>query len=115
MARKCPDWIAREDLIAAGMVGLIEAADRYDDTRRDDPRPLLRRGPHVPGDRRHAARDAVARVPAAVARGRARARADRRGRGDGGRVSPRVLVVDDDDSIRRAIASSLARAGFDVS
>jgi RNA polymerase sigma factor FliA len=35
MARRCPDWIAREDLISAGMVGLIEAADRYDDTRRE--------------------------------------------------------------------------------
>jgi RNA polymerase sigma factor for flagellar operon FliA len=33
MARKCPTWVAREDLISAGMVGLIEAADRYDDTR----------------------------------------------------------------------------------
>jgi RNA polymerase sigma factor for flagellar operon FliA len=33
MARRCPDWIAREDLVAAGMVGLIEAADRYDGSR----------------------------------------------------------------------------------
>ena len=33
MARRCPDWVAREDLVAAGMLGLIEAADRYDDTR----------------------------------------------------------------------------------
>jgi RNA polymerase sigma factor FliA len=33
MARRCPDWIAREDLISAGMIGLIEAADRYDGTR----------------------------------------------------------------------------------
>jgi len=30
-------------------------------------------------------------------------------------VSRRVLVVDDDDAIRRAIASALARSGFDVS
>ena len=30
-------------------------------------------------------------------------------------MTPRVLVVDDDDQIRRAIASSLARNGFDVS
>jgi DNA-binding response OmpR family regulator len=30
-------------------------------------------------------------------------------------MTPRVLVVDDDDQIRRAIASSLARSGFDVS
>jgi RNA polymerase sigma factor for flagellar operon FliA len=35
MARKCPTWIAREDLIAAGMVGLIEAADRYDGKRQE--------------------------------------------------------------------------------
>jgi RNA polymerase sigma factor for flagellar operon FliA len=35
MARRCPDWIAREDLVAAGMLGLIEAADRYDDTRQE--------------------------------------------------------------------------------
>jgi RNA polymerase sigma factor for flagellar operon FliA len=35
MARRCPDWIAREDLISAGMVGLIEAADRYDSTRQE--------------------------------------------------------------------------------
>lgn len=33
MARRCPDWVAREDLVSAGMVGLIEAADRYDDAR----------------------------------------------------------------------------------
>lgn len=35
MARRCPTWIAREDLVAAGMVGLIEAADRYDDGRQE--------------------------------------------------------------------------------
>ena len=35
MARRCPDWVAREDLISAGMVGLIEAADRYDGTRQE--------------------------------------------------------------------------------
>lgn len=33
MARRCPDWVAREDLVAAGMLGLTEAADRYDETR----------------------------------------------------------------------------------
>src|ERR1051325_10053531 len=33
MARRCPDWIAREDLVAAGMLGLTEAAGSYDDTR----------------------------------------------------------------------------------
>jgi RNA polymerase sigma factor FliA len=35
MARRCPDWVSREDLVSAGMVGLIEAADRYDDTRQE--------------------------------------------------------------------------------
>jgi RNA polymerase sigma factor for flagellar operon FliA len=35
MARRCPDWIAREDLVSAGMVGLIEAAERYDGTRQE--------------------------------------------------------------------------------
>ncbi|MBV8755719.1 MAG: sigma-70 family RNA polymerase sigma factor [Deltaproteobacteria bacterium] len=35
MARRCPGWIAREDLISAGMVGLIEAADRYDGSRQE--------------------------------------------------------------------------------
>jgi RNA polymerase sigma factor for flagellar operon FliA len=35
MARRCPSWISREDLVAAGMVGLIEAADRYDGSRQE--------------------------------------------------------------------------------
>jgi len=35
MARRCPDWIAREDIVAAGMLGLIEAADRYDSSRQE--------------------------------------------------------------------------------
>ncbi len=33
MARRCPNWIAREDLVAAGYLGLTEAASRYDETR----------------------------------------------------------------------------------
>ena len=33
MARRCPGWIAREDLVAAGYLGLTEAATRYDETR----------------------------------------------------------------------------------
>jgi RNA polymerase sigma factor for flagellar operon FliA len=33
MARRCPTWVPREDLVSAGMVGLIEAADRYDPSR----------------------------------------------------------------------------------
>ena len=35
MARRCPDWIAREDLVAAGLLGLTEAAERYDVTRNE--------------------------------------------------------------------------------
>jgi RNA polymerase sigma factor FliA len=35
MARRCPDWVPREDLVSAGMVGLIEAADRYDGSRQE--------------------------------------------------------------------------------
>jgi RNA polymerase sigma factor for flagellar operon FliA len=33
MARRCPTWIAREDLVAAGLLGLTEAARRYDEKR----------------------------------------------------------------------------------
>jgi len=29
-------------------------------------------------------------------------------------MNPRILVVDDDDQLRRALATSLTRAGFDV-
>src|ERR1043165_117639 len=35
MARRCPDWVSREDLVSAGMVGRIEAADRYDGSRQE--------------------------------------------------------------------------------
>lgn len=35
MARRCPDWVAREDIVAAGLLGLTEAAARYDDTRKE--------------------------------------------------------------------------------
>jgi RNA polymerase sigma factor for flagellar operon FliA len=35
IARRCPAWMAREDLVAAGMRGLTEAADRYDVNRAD--------------------------------------------------------------------------------
>ncbi|MCW5804100.1 MAG: RNA polymerase sigma factor FliA [Deltaproteobacteria bacterium] len=35
MARRCPDWIAREDLVSAAMLGLIEAAERYDASRNE--------------------------------------------------------------------------------
>jgi RNA polymerase sigma factor for flagellar operon FliA len=33
MARRCPDWVQREDLVAAAMLGLTEAAERYDTSR----------------------------------------------------------------------------------
>ena len=33
MARRCPNWVVREDLVAAGLLGLTEAARRYDDKR----------------------------------------------------------------------------------
>lgn len=35
MARKCPDWVQREDLVAAAMLGLTEAAERYDTSRNE--------------------------------------------------------------------------------
>ena len=35
MARRCPDWISRDDLVAAAMLGLTEAAERYDDSRNE--------------------------------------------------------------------------------
>ncbi|MEO8698620.1 MAG: RNA polymerase sigma factor FliA [Kofleriaceae bacterium] len=35
MARRCPDWIGRDDLVAAAMLGLTEAAERYDVTRNE--------------------------------------------------------------------------------
>lgn len=33
VARNVPDWMSRDDLVATAMVGLTEAAERYDDTR----------------------------------------------------------------------------------
>ncbi len=35
VARRCPSWIAREDIVAAGMLGLTEAANRFDDSRKE--------------------------------------------------------------------------------
>ena len=35
VARRCPDWIGKDDLVAAGMMGLAEAADRYDESRNE--------------------------------------------------------------------------------
>ncbi len=36
VARRCPSWIGEDDLVAAGMLGLAEAAMRYD-ARRGEP------------------------------------------------------------------------------
>ena len=33
IARRCPSWISVDDLLAAGMLGLTEAAQRFDPTR----------------------------------------------------------------------------------
>jgi RNA polymerase sigma factor FliA len=33
VGRRVPDWITADDLVAAAMIGLAEAADRYDDSR----------------------------------------------------------------------------------
>ena len=35
VARRCPSWVTADDLVAAGMLGLAEAAERYDDTRQE--------------------------------------------------------------------------------
>ena len=35
LARRCPSWVSSEDLVSAGMLGLAEAAERYDDSRQE--------------------------------------------------------------------------------
>lgn len=35
MARRCPSWISSDDLVAAGNLGLAEAAARYDESRQE--------------------------------------------------------------------------------
>lgn len=35
VARRCPPWVSADDLIAAGLLGLAEAADRYDESRQE--------------------------------------------------------------------------------
>jgi RNA polymerase sigma factor FliA len=74
MARRCPTWIAREDLVAAGLLGLTEAARRYDDTRAEPFLPFaeqrirgavldeLRRGDMLPRRVRQAARKVAATI-----------------------------------------------------
>lgn len=68
MARRCPNYIVREDLVAAGLLGLTEAAGRYDSTRAEPFMPFaeqrirgavldeLRRGDLLPRRVRQAAR-----------------------------------------------------------
>jgi RNA polymerase sigma factor for flagellar operon FliA len=35
VARRVPDWISRDDLVAAALLGLAEAAERYDEARQE--------------------------------------------------------------------------------
>jgi RNA polymerase sigma factor FliA len=74
MARRCPTWIAREDLVSAGLLGLTEAARRYDDTRAEPFLPFaeqrirgavldeLRRGDMLPRRVRQSARKVAATI-----------------------------------------------------
>jgi RNA polymerase sigma factor FliA len=74
MARRCPSWIAREDLVAAGLLGLTEAARRYDATRAEPFLPFaeqrirgavldeLRRGDLLPRRVRQVARKVAATI-----------------------------------------------------
>jgi RNA polymerase sigma factor for flagellar operon FliA len=74
MARRCPSWIAREDLVSAGLLGLTEAARRYDETRAEPFLPFaeqrirgavldeLRRGDMLPRRVRQSARKVAATI-----------------------------------------------------
>jgi RNA polymerase sigma factor for flagellar operon FliA len=74
MARRCPSWVAREDLVSAGLLGLTEAALRYDNTRAEPFLPFaeqrirgavldeLRRGDMLPRRVRQAARKVAATI-----------------------------------------------------
>jgi len=76
MARRCPTWIQREDLVAAGMLGLTEAAQRYDGTRAEPFLPFaeqrirgaildeLRRGDLLPRRVRQIARRIASKINA---------------------------------------------------
>lgn len=35
MAKRVPEWVSRDDIVAASMIGLVEAADRYDASREE--------------------------------------------------------------------------------
>ncbi len=74
MARRCPSWVAREDLVSAGLLGLTEAARRYDATRAEPFLPFaeqrirgavldeLRRGDMLPRRVRQSARKVAATI-----------------------------------------------------
>jgi RNA polymerase sigma factor for flagellar operon FliA len=74
MARRCPSWVAREDLVSAGLLGLTEAACRYDGTRAEPFLPFaeqrirgavldeLRRGDMLPRRVRQTARKVAATI-----------------------------------------------------
>ena len=81
IARRCPTWMCREDLVAAGMRGLTEAAERYDASRTDAFLPFaefrirgavldeLRRGDLLPRRVRALARKVVLAIRAIEASG----------------------------------------------
>jgi RNA polymerase sigma factor FliA len=81
MARRCPAWIAREDLVSAGMLGLTEAARRYDEKRAEPFLPFaeqrirgavldeLRRGDLLPRRVRQAARKIASTIRSLEAAG----------------------------------------------
>ncbi len=74
MARRCPSWIPREDLVSAGLLGLTEAARRYDSSRAEPFLPFaeqrirgavldeLRRGDMLPRRVRQSARKVASAI-----------------------------------------------------
>jgi RNA polymerase sigma factor FliA len=74
MARRCPSWVNRDDLVSAGLLGLTEAARRYDATRAEPFLPFaeqrirgavldeLRRGDMLPRRVRQSARKVQAAI-----------------------------------------------------
>ena len=74
MARRCPSWVVREDLVSAGLLGLTEAARRYDTSRAEPFLPFaeqrirgavldeLRRGDMLPRRVRQSARRVAATI-----------------------------------------------------
>src|SRR5262245_52325554 len=76
MARRCPTWIQRDDLIAAGLLGLTEAAQRYHGSRAEPFLPFaeqrirgaildeLRRGDLLPRRVRQIARRIASKINA---------------------------------------------------